>query len=79
MKFFLVSASNPTVKEEVDIPDEIVVKLKKSKQQILRKPRASKNLKKKKAISCICLMEILLAIKFTLPFKLFSDDKQFAT
>ena len=50
MKFFLVSASNPTVKEEVDIPDEIVVRSKKPKKQIPRQPRSNKNLKRKKAI-----------------------------
>ena len=50
MKFYLVSASDPSVKEEVDIPDEIVVESKKKRKQAPNNRSQHKNRKKKKTI-----------------------------
>ena len=50
MRFYLVSASDPSVKEEVDIPEEIVVDSKKKRKQTPNNRGQRKNRKKKKTI-----------------------------
>ena len=50
MRFYLVSASDPSVKEEVDIPEEIVVNAKNKQKLTPKAPKARgqrKNRKKK--------------------------------